>query len=223
MSAHSPIPWGEDPVDASITSAMMSDSLDRAGARHQVSELRLWADSRPLRASGIARTIRFVPDPDLDPPHPYDDMMDFIDAVTPGEFIVLATGESISSAFWGELFSAAAMGRGGTGMATDGNIRDVEKIRALHFPVFARGHRPIDYRGRMKVDAVQVDVTLGGVSVSPGDLIMGDEDGLVVVPQQLMDTVVEYSRERARGESTVLTELLAGSTLREVWTRHGIL
>ena len=80
MSAHSPIPWGEDPVDASITSAMMSDSLDRAGARRQVSELRLWADSRPLRASGIARTIRFVPDPDLDPPHPYDDMMDFIDA-----------------------------------------------------------------------------------------------------------------------------------------------
>ena len=223
MSPDATVPWGDDPVDSAITSAMMSDSLDRAGARNQVSNLRLTPLTAPARASGIARTIRFVPDPNPDPANPYDAMMDFIDGVAPGEFVVLATGESNASAFWGELFSAAAIGRGAKGLVTDGNIRDVDKIRELNFPVFARSHRPIDYRGRMKVDTTQTRVSLGGVEVDPGDLVMADEDGCVVVPAGLLDTVVEFARQRARGESTVLRELLEGSTLREVWTRHGIL
>lgn len=223
MSPKAFVPWGDDPIDTTVTSAVLSDSLDRAGARHQVTNIALSPISVSMRASGIARTVRFVPDPDPDPPRPYDEMMDFIDRVEPGEFIVLATGESNASAFWGELFSAVAIGRGGRGLATDGNIRDVEKIRALNFPVFARNHRPIDYRGRMKVDTLQEEVTIGGVAVSPGDLVMADDDGLVVVPSGLIGTVVEYARERTRGESTVLKELLEGSTLREVWTRHGIL
>ena len=223
MSPDTAVPWGRDPIDSTITSAMMSDSLDRAGARHQVSELRLAPLAASTRASGIARTIRFIPDSNPDPENPYDAMMDFIDGVQPGEFVVLATGESNASAFWGELFSAAAIGRGATGLATDGNIRDVDKIRALGFPVFARSHRPIDYRGRMKVDSSQTRVTLGEVEINPGDLVMADEDGCVVVPAALIDSVMEFARQRARGESTVLKELLEGSTLREVWTRHGIL
>lgn len=223
MSPEASVPWGHDPVDTTISSAMISDSLDRAGARNQVVKIALTPRSSSVRASGIARTIRFVPDPNPDPPRPYDEMMDFIDAVKPGEFVILATGESNASAFWGELFSAAAIGRGGVGLATDGTIRDVEKIRSLGFPVFARSHLPIDYRGRMKVDAVQEEVTIGGVTVSPGDMVVADEDGLVVVPSSLIGTVVEFARERARGESTVLKELLEGSTLRDVWTRHGIL
>jgi regulator of RNase E activity RraA len=68
-----------------------------------------------------------------------------------------------------------------------------------------------------------VKVKIGGVEIAPGDLIVADDDGVVVVSAAHEQTVITFARERARGESTVLQELLAGSTLRDVWTRHGIL
>ena len=217
------IPWGGDPVDSAITVPMLSDSCDRAGIRYQVLENRLVPLIGLSRISGRARTVRFAPELTTDPERPYDDAMDFIDGTAPGDLIVMATDNSNTSAFWGELFSAAALGRGAVGLVTDGNIRDSDKISALGFPVFSRSRRPIDFRGRMRIVESHVPVELGGVMVSPSDLVVADDDGVVVVPQEHENTVVNYARERARGESTVLQELLSGATLREVWTRHGIL
>jgi len=216
-------PWGADPLDSSISVPMISDSLDRAGLRSQV----LFCHLAPLvpltRASGRARTVRFIPEDTPDPERPYDDAIDFIDGSAPGDFIVISATESNASAFWGELFSAAAQGRKATGMLTDGNVRDSDKITALGFPVFTRSRRPLDFRGRMKIASQQTVVNVGGVAITPGDLIVADDDGIVVIPQEKEKDVVEFARERARAESTVLAELLAGSTLRDVWTRHGIL
>lgn len=220
---HDGLPWGEHPLDSSITCSMLSDSLDRVGLRHQVLDSRL-APLMPLtRATGRARTVHFVPDDTTDPQHPYDDAIDFIDGSQPGDFIVISTTKSNASAFWGELFSAAAIGRNAAGVLTDGNVRDVDKIVGLGFPVFTSGRRPIDFRGRMKIQSQQVSVTIGGVSIEPGDLIAADDDGVLAIPRAHEIQVVDYARERARAESTVLDELLAGATLRDVWTRHGIL
>jgi regulator of RNase E activity RraA len=94
---------------------------------------------------------------------------------------------------------------------------------ALGFPVFAASRRPIDFRGRMKIESQQTTVHIGGVAIEPGDLIAADDDGIVVIPHASEREVIEFARERARAESTVLAELLAGATLRDVWTRHGIL
>ncbi len=215
--------FGAEPADHAITSAIMSDACDRAGLRHQVTDIKLAPLTPGSRLAGFARTSTFVQDDNLDPENPYDDAIDFIDGSGPGDVICIATNGSNDSAFWGELFSAAAKGQGAVGMVTDGNVRDVDKIRALSFPVFARSTRPIDLRGRMKLHTSHEPVVIGGVTISPGDLIVADDDGVVVVPSDHADTVVEYARERARGESTVLEELLAGSTLRDVWTKHGIL
>jgi regulator of RNase E activity RraA len=223
MSNSDFLPWGSDPVDSKITVPMISDSCDKAGLRHQILEHRLAPLVPGSSASGRARTVRFVPDSHTDPAKPYDDAIDFIDGTQPGELIVIATDNANASAFWGELFSAAAKGRGAKGVITDGNLRDSEKIVAVGFPAFSRSRRPIDYRGRMKVDASQVKVIIGGVEIAPGDLVVADDDGVVVVPAAHEQTVIGFARDRARGESTVLEELLAGSTLRDVWTRHGIL
>ena len=215
--------FGTDPADSKITVAMISDSLDAVGLRDQVLERRLTGVQPGRRAIGIARTARFSPSEIVDPEKPYDDAIDFIDSAQPGDLIVVATNESNISAFWGELFSAAALGQGAVGMITDGNVRDVDKIVALDFPAFARSHRPIDFKGRMRLEVSQQPVSLGGVNIEPGDLVAVDDDGCVVVPAQSVPEVLEIARNRAKAESTVLTELLEGSTLREVWTRHGIL
>jgi regulator of RNase E activity RraA len=215
--------FGSDPADLKITVAMLSDSLDTLGLRNQVLESRLTGIKPGQRAIGLARTAQFSPSTEVDPARPYDDAIDFIDSTKSGELIVVATDESNHSAFWGELFSAAAIGRESVGMITDGNVRDVDKIVALRFPVFARSHRPIDFKGRMRLETSQQPVVIGGVSISPGDLVAADDDGCVVVPSQKVPEVLAVARKRATAESTVLTELLDGSTLREVWTKHGVL
>ncbi len=85
------IPFGQDPVDSTITVPMMSDSCDRAGLRNQVAERWLAPLVPGTSAYGRARTVRFVPDATTDPERPYDDAIDFIDGTSPGDMIIVAT------------------------------------------------------------------------------------------------------------------------------------
>lgn len=215
-----------EPGDERITTAMLSDSLDECGLRSQVLERRLAPVVAGARAFGRAATARFVPtEPDEpDESHdPYRAAIDFIGGLERGELVVIATGESDASAFWGELFSAAAIGAGVVGVVTDGNLRDTERIAALRFPAFSRSRRPIDYRRRMTMVESRETVTIGGVRIADGDLVMADDDGVAIIPHEREVEVLAVARQRASKESTVLAELLAGESLRAVWDRHRIL
>ena len=211
------------PGDERLSAAILSDSLDAAGLRAQVLRSRLAPLVAGSRILGRAWTVAFEPSIDDNPADPYGAAIDYISAIGAGEIAVIATDESNESALWGELFSAAALGAGALGVITDGNLRDTDKIASLGFPAFSRSRRPIDYRMRMRVVGVGEPVRLGGVSIAAGDLVMADDDGVVVIPQSSEVEVLRRARERAAGESTVLSELLAGETLRQVWDRHGIL
>jgi 4-hydroxy-4-methyl-2-oxoglutarate aldolase len=215
--------FSPEPGDERLTSAILSDSLDAAGLRDQVLEHRLEPLVAGSRALGRAVTVQFAPSLDADPDDPYRDAIDFIDSIRSGQIVVIATDESNESAFWGELFSAAAIGAGAVGVVTDGNLRDTDKIAGLGFAAFSRSRRPIDYRGRMRVVARNCAVTIAGVAIREGDLVMADDDGVVVVPRSSESRVLALARERASRESTVLQELLAGDSLREVWDRHRVL
>jgi regulator of RNase E activity RraA len=211
------------PGDDRLTTAILSDSLDAAGLRDQVLQFRLAPLVPGSRILGRAWTVAFEPSTEDNPSDPYGPAIDYISAIGAGEIAVIATDERNESAFWGELFSAAALGAGAVGVVTDGNLRDTDKIAGLGFPAFSLSRRPIDYRMRMRVVGVGEPVAIGGVAISSGDLVMADDDGVVVVPQRAEADVLRRARERAAGESTVLSELLAGETLRQVWDRHGIL
>ncbi len=223
MSSGDRAPFDLRPGDELLTSAMLSDSLDAVGLRHQVLDRRLAPLVPGSRAFGPAWTVRFEPSDEDDPDDPYGAAIDFISAIRPGEVAVVGTDRSGVSAFWGELFSAAAIGAGGVGVVTDGNVRDSGKIADLGLPAFSLSRRPVDYRARMRVVATGAVVTVCGVEIDTGDLVLADDDGVVVVPRSVADRVVTLARERASAESTVLAELVAGETLRSVWERHGIL
>jgi regulator of RNase E activity RraA len=212
-----------EPGDKRLTTAMVSDALDECGLRSQVLERRLAPVVAGSRAFGRAATVRFVPSEADEPEDPYRAAIDFIGGLERGELVVIATGESEASAFWGELFSAAAIGAGVVGVVTDGNLRDTEKIAGLGFPAFSRSRRPIDYRRRMAIAGVRQRVTIGRVSIASGDVVLADDDGVVVIPRERELEVLAAARRRAAGESTVLAELLAGESLRAVWDRHRIL
>jgi regulator of RNase E activity RraA len=217
------VPFVALPGDERLTTPMLSDSLDAAGRRNQVLEARLAPVVAGSRAFGRAWTIAFEPTDEDTPGDPYGAAIDYISGIRPGELAVIGTNASNDSAFWGELFSAAALGAGACGVITDGNLRDTPKIAGLGFPAFSTSRRPIDYRARMRVMSTGEPVVLGGVEIATGDLVLADDDGVVVVPRQVEARVLDLARARLAGETTVLAELLAGETLRAVWDRHGIL
>jgi 4-hydroxy-4-methyl-2-oxoglutarate aldolase len=209
-------------VSARLTAAIVSDSLDASGFRSQVMDAAIGPVTTGSRAIGRARTVEFAPS-DLDSDDPYAAAMEFIDTLTPGTVAVVATGPDERSAYWGELFSASAKGHGAVGTVCDGPVRDVTKVRAVGYDLFAPSSRPIDFRARMAVTSMGQPVRCGGVLVAPHDLVVAEEDGVVVVPQAAEAEVLARAIERATAESNVLKELLGGASLREVWERWHVL
>ena len=214
------MPWNLDPR---VRSAMISDSLDVVGVRNNAMDIRVRALRPDMRAVGLAATVQFVPDSQYDLKDPYGDGIDFLDTLQVGEIAVLSTGGDCLSAFWGELFSAAAKGRGATGVVADGPLRDTQQVVALDFPAFGQGSRTYDYKGRMRIEAIRIPVICGGVQVNPGDGVIADSDGIVVVPAEHLAKVSELANARAATEKTVLQDLLSGKSVREVWNAYGVL
>lgn len=209
-------------ITAAFTAPILSDSLDASGIRTQTLVGGVNPIKPGLRALGRAATLAFAPD-DRDREDPYAALIDAIDGLPPGSVVMMATGADDRTAYWGELFSAAAMGRGAVGAVCDGPTRDTPKIHGLGFALFGNGTRPIDLRARMAVVSAGDRIECGGVPVSPGDIVLADDDGVVVVPQEHESEVLERAVARVTAERNVLAELLAGAKLREVWDRWKVL
>jgi regulator of RNase E activity RraA len=105
----------------------------------------------------------------------------------------------------------------------DGLTRDVARITAMNYPVFASGFCPLDSKGRLDALAYNVSVRVGGVVVRPGDWIYGDIDGIVVAPRELAQEAIAKASEKAAGENKVRDELAKGRSVREVFAEYGIL
>jgi 4-hydroxy-4-methyl-2-oxoglutarate aldolase len=210
-----------DALSAHGYSAVVSDACDRIGLRHQT----MSPGIRPFSGAGVlvgwARVGRWeaVDEP---PPEPYGAEIAFLDALKPGE-VVVATAGGTPAAIWGELFSAAAMARGARGAIVDGLVRDVERVRALGFGVHARGTRPTDSLGRVSLVDSDGPVQVAGVTVANGDLVVGDIDGVVVVPAEAAEEVSAYALDKATTERKGLALLRDGAMLRDVWARYGVL
>jgi len=200
----------------------MSDSLDQLGLGEQIVLANISPVRPGLRAIGRAATLQFAPSEAVSA-DPYDEMIDFMDALQPGELVVVATGSSMRSAYWGELFSCCAIGHGVAGVVTDGPLRDRRKIIELGFAALGLGVSCGDYQSRHRIVAQRAAVRLGGVVVNEGDLVVADDDGVVVVPAGRADEACEAAQRKAEVESTVKDELLAGASLRAVWERHRVL
>jgi len=113
--------------------------------------------------------------------------------------------------------------RGAAGALMDGMVRDIAEIRELKLPVFHGGIGPLDSKGRARVIDTDVAVECGGVAIAPGDLIIGDADGVVVVPQAIEAAVVTAATEKLKGENNTKAALLAGRSLAEVYEEFGVL
>lgn len=208
---------------------VVSDVLDGFGLMHQALRPFVRPLDETLVVFGPVRTGRYeratMPSAALSGDHnPYELEMDLIDSLRPGEVVVLACGGPTEViAPWGELLSTAARARQAAGCVTDGLVRDVARIRAMRFPVFHGGIGPLDTKNRAEMVEKDVTVTIAGVAVSPGDWVLGDVDGVVVIPADRSEPVFRAALEKITAEDTTRAELEAGHSLREVFARHGVL
>lgn len=209
-------------IQNTLYTAVVSDALDELGMRHQAMREYL----RPLLPdavyAGWARTI-LCRDVYQVSDKPYDLEIEALDSILPEEVVVVATGSSIRNAPWGELLSTAALTRGARGAVVDGLIRDVKKIIALGFPVHATGIKPVDSQGRGEVVEYNVPVECGGVLVKPGDLVVADYDGVVVIPAAAVDQTVRLASDKVTRENHSRNDLKNGAYLRDVFEKYGVL
>jgi regulator of RNase E activity RraA len=209
-------------IEHNLYTAVLSDALDDMGIRDRAMCEHLRPVSPDITFAGWARTVLCM-DLHYIPPEPYRMEIEALDSVLPGEVVVVGTGASVRNAPWGELLSTAAMARGARGAVIDGLIRDVKKILALGFPVFATGMKPVDSKGRGIVVDYNVPTECGGVTVNPGDLIVADFDGVIAVPAHAVQEAVARATEKVSRENSTRTELMAGALLRDVYDKYGVL
>jgi len=151
--------------------------------------------------------------------------MKAVDGVGKGE-VTVWSGEGRGVCFFGELIALGMKRRGCTGALVDGGIRDIEWVARQRFPVYARYRTPIQSIGRWKVTACQVPVDMPGatskrVRVKPGDFVLADTDGVVVIPARVAGSVLLEAERLTRKEVRIRRELDRGASLEDVLERYG--
>jgi len=182
-----------------VVTPHISDNLNRVNS--------ISADLRPYHKSGklvgTALTVKTRPGDNLL-------VHKAIDMAEPGNVIVVDAGGDTTNAIVGEIMLQLSKKNGVTGFVIDGAIRDTKAFYDLNFPVYARG---VTHRGPYKdgPGEVNVPVSVGGMVVNPGDIIVGDEDGLVVVPAEYAEEILEKVRIQEQKEKEILESIQNGT------------
>lgn len=160
---------------------------------------------------------------DMDPSFIVGLLDAFCGSLDKGQVIVVDTNGFWGAGAYGELMATTTKYYGGArGAVVDGPIRDIPRVREIGFPVWARGSIPTDSVGRTKLVGINVPIKCGGVEVSPGDIVMADTDGIVVIPPAVdLKELVERAEEVATAERRAREELRQGKSLREVYEKYG--
>lgn len=217
---NAPLPVGWE----RLFTAVLSDALDSVGVQGQAMAPGVRPLDENLKMCGRARTGIYMETAEAkDGTNPYELEIAIVDDLKPGDVAVFACGGSSRIAPWGSLLSTATRARGAAGCVTDGFVRDILEIREMKLPVFHGGIAPLDSKGRGQIQAIDVPVICGGVRVAPGDLVFGDADGVVVVPQAVETEVLRAAFAKVDGERHSMRELREGAYLRDVYAKYGIL
>jgi len=174
-----------------------------------------------MKVVGRAMPVRMI-DVYAEQPKPFGLLTEALDQLGEGE-VYVGSLPSQHCACWGEILTATARSRNAAGAVVYGPHRDTPKVLEQHWPVFSTGRFAQDSRVRMAIHAYRVPIEIEGTVVRPGDLIFGDLDGVVVIPQELEDEVFEKSAAKASAENRVRSEIENGMSSTEAFRTYGVL
>lgn len=185
-------------IEPVAEAALLHEALGKRGA--------LSHDIKPVfpgaKVIGRAFTVHSLPGDNL--------MLHLaISKAQPGDVLVVTVGGFLEAGGWGEVATVACQARGIVGLVIDGAVRDVDHIARLGFPVFAAG---ISIKGTTKRQKGQINVPINvaGVEVHPGDIVVGDTDGVVIVPAAEIDAAIARSHEIQEREAGIMERLKQG-------------
>ena len=205
-----------------LYSAVVSDALDALGHPRQSPRVQLVPQTGRSKLVGRCKTTLWADMTHADP-RPYELELSAVDACKTDDVIIAAAGGSLRSGIWGELLSTAARNSGCVGAIVDGAVRDVAKMAVMGFPVFARGRCVYDSLNRQRVIDVDVPVEIDGVSFAPGDLVIADDDGVVVVPQAVEAEAIRRAWEKVHAENVTRDAIKGGMKAAAAYAKYGVL
>jgi 4-hydroxy-4-methyl-2-oxoglutarate aldolase len=198
----------------------LGDILDKRGYRHQILPYYI----KPIRDDMMIAGPAFTGygEPHSDPTEDDTSMrLAMLEEITPHSISVWATHGDFSAAHWGEIMSTAARQRGCTGAVVDGGVRDTSFILDMSFPVFCRFKCPASSIERWSIRKFQVPIIIGQTEIMPGDFIVGDIDGVVVIPQADAYDILTEAEEISVRERKMRGELRKGVGITEVYKKYG--
>lgn len=196
-----------------LSAAAVSDALDRLGLHGACLGIAPLAAGH--RMVGRAFTIKYIPVGVVK-----GTVGDYIDDVPPGNVVVLDNAGRPDCTVWGDILTSIAHKRGVAGTVIHGVCRDVARSYELRYPIFSRGKFMRTGKDRVQVDGMNVPVSLGDVQVRPGDILIGSDDGVVVVPREKEEEILSLARSISEAEEKILAEALAGTRLDEARKKH---
>lgn len=200
---------------------VVGDILDDLGFTHQFLPQAVQPMREQMKLAGRAMPVLMI-DVYGKQATPFGKLTEALDQLQPGE-IYLASGGEMRCAYWGEILTATAKKRGAVGAVINGFHRDTPQVLEQNWPVFSRGRFAQDSGVRTQVIDYRCPIEVGGVSVSPGDLIFADLDGVLVIPRQAEAETIHRALEKARGEKLVRKDIESGMSSTEAFRKYGIL
>ena len=202
---------------AKLDTCAVSDGMDRLGLKGATYGVRpMWSCPKIV---GRAVTMKIKP-VGLEKPKQHLGTAAIV-AAQPGDVIVVDNGGRPDGSCWGGLLSLAAKTKGISGIVIDGACRDIDESRDLEFPVYARGALPMTARNRVMQESFNQEIQFAGVQVHPGDLVIADGSGVVVIPQSQEEEVVKEAEAVAATEARMADGIRQGMSVLEVLEKLG--
>jgi 4-hydroxy-4-methyl-2-oxoglutarate aldolase len=197
-----------------LDTATISDALDRFGLNGACYKIKPRDGS--FRMAGRAYTLLYMVCG-----NPPGTVGDYIDDIEPGSVLVLDNAGRESGTVWGDILTEVAHRRKVAGTVIDGLCRDVALCRQLGYPVFSKDHWMRTGKDRVQLEATQVVINIGDARVRPGDLLRGDSDGVVAIPQAREDEVLEVAEGIEAAEARIRAAVKSGVRLDEARRQQG--
>lgn len=208
-------------VKKELYTPVVGDILDQMGYYHQFLPQAIRPLREDMKLAGFAMPVLMI-DVYGEQEKPFGLLTEALDNLQENE-IYLASGGEMRCAYWGEILTATARTRKAVGAVVNGWHRDTPKVLEQNWPVFSRGCYAQDSSVRTQVVNYRCPIEIGGVHVEPGDFVFGDIDGVLIIPKEHIEEVIEKALEKARGEKVVRKSIEEGMSSTEAFAKYGIL
>lgn len=208
-------------IKKELYTPVVGDILDTLGLYHQFLPQAVRPLDNNMKVAGFAMPVLMI-DVYGEQEKPFGLLTEALDDLQENE-VYIANGGTMRCAYWGELLTATARTRKAVGAVVNGWHRDTPQVLEQNWPVFSRGCYAQDSSVRTQVVNYRCPIEMGDVWINPGDLVFGDIDGVLIIPKEHIDYVIEKALEKARGEKEVRQAIENGMTATAAFAKFGIL